>query len=64
MASPYTEVEGTHLWVAVETAINNLVLNKDLLESTARSHIVGYICKSILQEREGILSQLLGSSSF
>jgi hypothetical protein len=33
MAHPYVELEGTPLWTAIEAAINDLVLNSDLVET-------------------------------
>jgi uncharacterized protein YjbI with pentapeptide repeats len=48
----YIELEGTRLWTAVESAINDLVLNNDLIESTARPYIVGYLSQKLLNERQ------------
>jgi hypothetical protein len=57
MAHPYIEFEGTPLWAAVESAINDLARNGDLVETTARSYIVGHLCQEILREREKVLAQ-------
>jgi len=57
MAHPYIKLEGTPLWAAVESAINDLVLNNDLVESTPRPYIVGYLCQRILDGREAMQSQ-------
>ncbi len=54
MAHPYTELEKTRLWAAVESAIKDLVSNNDLVESTARPYIVGYLCQKLLNERQGV----------
>jgi len=54
MAHPYIELEGTRLWATVELAINDLVLNKDLVESTPRPYIVGYLCQKLLNERQAV----------
>ena len=58
MAHPYVELEGTPLWTAVEAAINDLVVNHDLIEQTARTHIVGYISRAVANESETIAAQL------
>jgi hypothetical protein len=47
MPHPYVKLEGTPLWNAIELAIKDLVLNKDIVESTARPYIVGYLCQRI-----------------
>lgn len=44
---PYKKFEGTENWEIVERAVNNLVSNGDLIEQTARTYIVGYICESL-----------------
>lgn len=44
---PYTEFEGTKLWRVIDKAIDDLVKNQDLTETTARRYIVGYLCKKI-----------------
>jgi hypothetical protein len=54
MPHPYIGLEGTRLWTAAESAINDLVLNNDLIESTARPYIVGYLCQKLLNERQAV----------
>jgi len=55
MDHPYTELEKTRLWAAVESAIKDLVSNNDLVESTTRPYIVGYLCQKLLNERRGVV---------
>ena len=55
MDHPYTELEKTRLWAAVESAIKDLVSNNDLVESTARAYIVGYLCQKLINERQGVV---------
>ena len=42
---PYLEYEGTPMWISVEAALTDLVVNGDLIEQTNRKYIVGYFCK-------------------
>jgi hypothetical protein len=58
MAHPYVKHEGTALWATVESAISDLVQNDDLVETTARPYIVGYLCQRILDEREALQTSL------
>jgi hypothetical protein len=44
---PYEAQRGTPVWEVVDRAINNLVDNKDIVETTQRDYIVGYICKKL-----------------
>ncbi len=46
---PYVKYEQTTMWAAIERGIIDLVANGDLVESTNRKYIVGYLCK-ILEE--------------
>ena len=45
---PYSDLEGTLLWSVVSGAIEELVANNDLQETTARVYIAGYIVRKIL----------------
>jgi len=58
MTHPYVKLEGTPIWIAVEAAINDLVENSDLVESTAHDYIVGYLCQKIVAERKSVIEQL------
>jgi hypothetical protein len=44
---PYKQFEDTVTWRRLDTAISDLVQNKDLLENEAREYIVGYLCKAL-----------------
>lgn len=46
---PYTEFEGTKLWRVIDKALDDLVENRDLTETTDRRYIVGYLCKRIVK---------------
>ena len=45
---PYTRFEGTPLWRALERALDDLVTNRDLVETTRREYIVGYLCQEVV----------------
>lgn len=44
---PYQKFENKQLWLVIDEAINDLVENRDITETTHRSYIVGYLCKKI-----------------
>jgi hypothetical protein len=44
---PYEAQRETPVWKIVDRAINDLVDNKDIVETTHRDYIVGYICKKL-----------------
>jgi len=46
---PYRSHEGTLAWKIVNEAIDSLVDNQDLIEQTARTHIVGYVVKQLVE---------------
>jgi hypothetical protein len=46
-ASPYDLYKGTKIWEIVEKAIEDLIANNDIAETTQRDYIVGYICKQL-----------------
>lgn len=52
MEHPYEELERTPLWRVVESSIEDLVANRDVLENTSREHIVGYIVKKLIESGE------------
>ena len=45
---PYVDYETDPLWTLIEQGISDLVTNHDLIEQTGRDHIVGFLCKAIL----------------
>jgi hypothetical protein len=46
-AFPYDLYKETKEWKIVEKAIQDLVENNDIAETTGRDYIVGYICKQL-----------------
>jgi hypothetical protein len=44
---PYKKLQATKAWSIVDGAIEQLVENKDLVETTARRYIVGFILKQL-----------------
>ena len=52
MKHPYEELEKTSLWRVVDSSIEELVANRDLLEQTSRVYIVGYIVKKLVESGE------------
>lgn len=45
----YHEYEGLVAWKVIDEAVSSLVANQDLKEMTARSHIVGYLVKRLIE---------------
>ncbi len=50
--TPYDAYRGTEVWKVVDKAICDLVYNHDLIESTRRDYIVGYICQKLQELKE------------
>jgi len=50
---PYTEFEDTKLWRVIDKAVDDLVENRDLTETTDRRYIVGYLCNKIVKSNIG-----------
>jgi hypothetical protein len=46
---PYELYRGTKVWRSIEKAIRDLVENRDIVETTPRDYIVGYICHQLQQ---------------
>ena len=44
---PYTHLEGTPVWQAIEHAVTDLVQNRDLVVTTEDDLVVGYICNAL-----------------
>jgi hypothetical protein len=47
--TPYSEFEGTRVWSVLSAALDELVGNQDLEETTARRYIVGLIAKRLFE---------------
>lgn len=47
MPHPYEGLEGTPLWQAIDRAVADLERNGDLRLTTARSHVIGRLCRSV-----------------
>jgi hypothetical protein len=45
--NPYDQYKNSPLWKTIEKAIDDLVENQDLKETTSRDLIVGYLVKCI-----------------
>ena len=46
---PYSHLEGTRIWATVERALEELVDNQDLEETTDRRYIVGSLVQELVQ---------------
>lgn len=44
---PYRRFEATANWRKLSGAIDDLVRNKDIVETTRREYIVGYLCQAL-----------------
>jgi hypothetical protein len=49
---PYKKYESHQYWKRIDKGISDLVDNQDLVEQSARSYIVGYLCKMILSRKK------------
>ena len=49
MKTPYEEYKNNLLWNVIDKSIADLVENKDIVETTYREYIVGYIVKNIIK---------------
>ena len=47
MPHPYSEFEGTTVWRSLDAALSDLESNRDLALTTARTHVIGYLCKQL-----------------
>ncbi|MFN7139269.1 MAG: hypothetical protein ACK4UN_08020 [Limisphaerales bacterium] len=59
MSHPYSQFEQTPLWKAIDTAIAELERNQDVELTTARTHVIGYLCQQLAVQRTVIDSSLL-----
>ncbi len=51
MEFPYSQFAKTKLWKAIDKAIADLEKNQDLELTTNRKYVVGYLCKSITDQK-------------
>jgi hypothetical protein len=49
MKHPYIAYKNSQYWSIINKAIDDLVNNEDIEEKTTRDHIVGYICKLLVE---------------
>jgi hypothetical protein len=49
ISNPYKQYENSAAWKILDQAISDLVANQDLVEQTARTHIVGYMVKQLVE---------------
>ena len=44
---PYENYASTEMWKTLDRAIDDLVKNRDIVETTRHVYIVGYLCKAV-----------------
>jgi hypothetical protein len=49
MSRPYQEYETAPAWKVIDEGISALVANQDLMETTQRNYIVGYLVKQLVE---------------
>ena len=47
MTHPYQHFENTELWMKIENALNDLIKNKDIVITTPKEYVIGYVCVKI-----------------
>lgn len=47
MLHPFIELEGTPLWEAINSGLDDLVENKHIEETTPREYIIGHLYQKI-----------------
>jgi hypothetical protein len=50
MEHPYKEFEGLIVWQTIDKAIAELEENQDLVLKTPREYVIGYLCKTLIEE--------------
>jgi len=50
---PYQKYVPTKLWKVLDRAVDDLVKNRDIVETTNRVYIVGYLCKAVASRSGG-----------
>ena len=51
MSHPYSELEGSDLWRAMDEELAALEANGDLQLMTAREYVIGSLCKRLSDDR-------------
>lgn len=51
MKHPYSEFEQTPLWKTIDAAIAELERNRDVDLTTARTHVIGYLCQQLAAQK-------------
>ena len=59
MSHPYSQFEQTPLWKAIDSAIAELERNRDVELTTARTHVIGYLCQELAAQGTVTESSLL-----
>lgn len=59
MNHPYSEFEQTTLWKTIDAAIAELERNRDVELTTARTHVIGYLCQQLAAQKAVTESALL-----
>ncbi len=49
---PYKDLIDHPLWSVIDKALDDLIKNKDVLVSTPRKYVIGYLLQSILEAKE------------
>lgn len=49
MTHPYKSYENTELWKNINRIMDDLIENQDIIETTKREYIVGYICENLIK---------------
>ncbi len=48
--SPYEEYENSQLWNVIKKSLDDLVDNQDIVITTKKDYVIGYICKKISED--------------
>ena len=50
MKHPYSEYEKTDLWEIITKSIDDLIENQDIVLTTPKEYVIGYICKMLTEK--------------
>lgn len=51
MNQPYSEFEGSLIWLLIENTLAELEENQDIEITTRRKYVIGFICKSFCESK-------------